>query len=466
MAAILVVDDERSMREFLEIFLLKRGHEVTVAESAEAAFDRMTKTEFDLVLTDLRMPGKGGLEVLRETKRLWPDTQVIVMTAYSTTETAIEAMRDGAYDYLGKPFKINEVGVVVDKALEKRQLLVTNQRLNRAVKKQFAVESIVGTSASMRGVFETIRKVASTRAGVLIMGESGTGKELIARALHYNSNRSDNPLVVVNCGAIPDALMESELFGHMKGSFTGAGADKRGLFEEAEGGTLFLDEIGEMSVHLQVKLLRALQERRIKRVGGNKEIALDVRIVAATNKDLEEEVKNGNFREDLYFRLNIIQINIPPLRERKDDIPLLAHYFLQKYGEEMGRRFHGFTSEAMAMLEAYDYPGNIRELENIIQRCVTFESTDWITVSSIPERVAGATQGSISSDAALALGAPASFSEERNLDHFIEDLERQFLLSALTETHGNVTEAARKLGISFRSMRYKLSKHGIRKDLI
>lgn len=464
MATILVVDDERSMREFLEIFLLKRGHDVSVAESAEVAFDRLSKTEFDLVITDLRMPGKGGMDVLRETKRLWPDTQVMVMTAYSTTETAIEAMREGAYDYLGKPFKINEVGVVIDKALEKRQLLVTNQRLNREVRKQFAVESIVGTSMGMKSVFDTLQKVASTKASVLVMGESGTGKELIAKALHYNSNRSEKPLVVVNCGAIPDALMESELFGHVRGSFTGAIADKRGLFEEADGGTLFLDEIGEMSTHLQVKLLRAIQERRIKRVGGTKELPLDVRIVAATNRDLEEEVRKGNFREDLYFRLNVIQINIPPLRERREDIPLLAHYFLQRYNEEMGRRIRGFTGETMAILEGYDYPGNIRELENIIQRCVTFEMSDWVLPASLPQRLVGAVREPTSG--VMAAVAPQTFTEDHNLDHYIEEIERQFVVLALQESHGNMTEAARRLGVSFRSMRYKLSKYGIRKDLV
>lgn len=465
MASILVVDDERSMREFLEIFLLKKAHDVTVAESAEVAFDRMSHSEFDLVVTDLRMPGKGGMDVLREAKRLWPDTQVIVMTAYSTTETAIEAMREGAYDYLGKPFKINEVGVVIDKALEKRQLLVTNQRLNREVRKQFAVESIVGTSTGMKSVFETIQKVASTRAGVLIMGESGTGKELIAKALHYNSNRAEKPLVVVNCGAIPDSLMESELFGHVRGSFTGAVADKRGLFEEAEGGTLFLDEIGEMSTHLQVKLLRAIQERRVKRVGGVKEIPLDVRIVAATNRDLEEEVRRGGFREDLYFRLNVIQINIPPLRERREDIPLLSHYFLQRYNEELGRRIRGFNSETMKLLETYDYPGNIRELENIVQRCVTFEASEWVTVSSLPPRMVGASRGEPASGS-TAVAAPQHFTEENNLDHYIEEIERQYLLAALQDCHGNMTEAARRLGISFRSIRYKLSKYGIRKDVM
>lgn len=464
MATILVVDDERSMREFLEIFLLKRGHDVTVAESAEVAFDRLAKSEFDLVITDLRMPGKGGMDVLREAKRLWPDTQVMVMTAYSTTETAIEAMREGAYDYLGKPFKINEVGVVIDKALEKRQLLVTNQRLNREVRKQFAVESIVGTSMGMKAVFDTLQKVASTKASVLVMGESGTGKELIAKALHYNSNRSEKPLVVVNCGAIPDALMESELFGHVRGSFTGAIADKRGLFEEAEGGTLFLDEIGEMSTHLQVKLLRAIQERRIKRVGGTKELPLDVRIVAATNRDLEEEVHRGNFREDLYFRLNVIQINIPPLRERREDIPLLAHYFLQRYNEEMGRRIRGFSGETMALLEGYDYPGNIRELENIIQRCVTFEMSDWVQSASLPPRMVGAVREPTSG--VMAAVAPQTFTEEHNLDHYIEEIERQFVVVALQESHGNMTEAAKKLGVTFRSMRYKLSKYGIRKDLV
>ena len=458
MARILVVDDERSMREFLEIFLVKRGHEVEAVGGGKEAVERAGSEEYDLVITDLRMPGVDGLQVLERVRGLWPDTQVIMVTAYSTTETAIEAIRKGAAEYLCKPFKLEEVGVIIDRALDKRDLILANQRLRREVSKQFSFERLVGDSPKMAEVVRSIRQVAVTKTNVLLCGESGTGKEVVAKAIHYNSPRADKPLVVVNCGAIPEALMESELFGHQRGSFTGAVAEKKGLFEAASGGTLFLDEIGELSLHLQVKLLRALQERKVKRVGGMKEIDVDVRLIAATNRDLEQEVRSGTFRDDLYFRINVVQINIPPLRERREDIPLLAHHFLERYNEEMGKRIRGYARDAMEALQGYDFPGNVRELENVVQRAVTFEPSEWVTKESFPSRVTGAKEA-VGGELA-ALGKEGEF----NLDDHLEGLERRLLSEAMAATRGSVTEAARRLGISFRSMRYKLLKYGMRKD--
>ncbi len=457
MANVLVVDDERSMREFLEIFLVKKGHNVTLAANGKEAIEIFRDREFDLIFTDLRMPEVDGITVLQEAKRCWPDTQVIVVTAFSTTETAVEAMKLGAYDYLAKPFKVNEAGVVVDKAMEKRELVLDNQRLKREVAGKFSFENLIGKSDKMNEVYQTIRQIADTRTNVLVGGESGTGKELVARALHYNSSRAAQPFVVINCGAIPDNLMESELFGHVKGAFTGAVVDKKGLFETASGGSFFLDEIGELSLHLQVKLLRALQERKVKRVGGVGEIDIDVRIIAATNKNLEDEIRKGTFRDDLYFRINVIQINLPSLKERAADIPLLAHHFLTRYNEELGKRVQGFDREAMALMKSYDYPGNVRELENVVQRALAFEQSEWITARSLPSRLRGPRTERTDP------GVVPEPGENFSMDNFVEQVEQKLLTQAMFQSSGNVTDAAKRLGISFRAMRYKLSKYGIRK---
>jgi two-component system response regulator PilR (NtrC family) len=456
MARILVVDDERSMREFLEILLSKKGHDVETASDGNAARTLVGQTEYDLVVTDLKMPGPSGMDVLAAVKQTWPETEVIVMTAYSTTETAVEAMRRGAYHYVCKPFEVNEVSVIIEKAMEKRDLVLSNRRLKDEVGSR-SFESLVGGSAKMGDLFRTIRRIADTKSSVLVTGESGTGKELVARAIHFNSSRRDKPLTVINCGAIPDALMESELFGHVKGSFTGAVADKKGLFEVANGGTIFLDEIGELTPHLQVKLLRAIQERKVKPVGGVREVDIDVRLVAATNKDLEAEVKAGRFRDDLYFRINVIQLQIPPLRERREDIPVLAHHFLERHGHELPRTIRGFTREAMRLLSGYDFPGNVRELENIVERALAFEHGEWISPESLPSRLTGVTAAQPDPDVRP---GPESF----NLDQYVEDIERKWVLEAMQACMGSVTESARKLGISFRSMRYKLAKYGIRKE--
>jgi two-component system response regulator PilR (NtrC family) len=458
---ILVVDDELSMREALSILLKSWGHDVHTAQNGKEAISILEDAEFDLVLTDIRMdPGPSGIDVLDAAHRRWPDTQVIVMTAYAKTETAVEAMKKGAYDYISKPFKNKEMQITIAMALEKRDLVLSNQRLRREVHRRFSFESLVGASTRMKEVYDTIRQIADTRTSVLLLGESGTGKEMVARALHYNSSRSQGAFVVINCGAIPDALMESELFGHVKGAFTGAVVEKKGLFEVADGGTLFLDEIGELSLHLQVKLLRALQERKVKKVGGTRETDVDVRLLAATNRDLEEEVRKGTFRDDLYFRINVIQVNLPALRERPEDVPLLASFFLDRYNEELGKRIQGFTREALDILGRYDYPGNVRELENVVQRAVAFEQSDWVTPSSLPPRVRDSGGPIVAPGPQVGPIPEGDFS----LDSYVEDLERNYVLTALSQTGGNVTDAARKLGISFRSMRYKMSKYGIRKD--
>ncbi len=354
---ILIVDDERSLREFLAIFLRRNGHRVDAAADADAARKAMAEREFDVVITDLKMPDASGLDVLAECKRLHPNTQVIVVTAFATAETAIAAMKAGAYDYLTKPFKVDEVGLVVERALERRVLQHQNVVLRDEIKGRYKLDRLIGKSPAMHRVFEVVRKIASARTSVLLIGESGTGKELAARALHELSGRADHAFIAVNCGAIPESLIESEFFGHVKGSFTGANTDRTGLFEAAHGGTIFLDEIGELPSPMQVKLLRVLQERKVKRVGGVQEKEVDVRVVAATNRDLETEVEKGTFRQDLFYRLNVIQLRLPPLRERREDIPILVDHFVRKLAAEHGRQITGVDPDAMSALMSHSYPG-------------------------------------------------------------------------------------------------------------
>ena len=456
MGKILVVDDEKSMREFLEIFLRKEGYEVALASNGEEAMARAAAEDFELIITDLKMPRVSGIDVLERVKDTSPHTMVIVMTAYSTAETAIEAMKKGAYDYIPKPFKVDEIRVVIEKALEKRNLMLENLRLKGALKEKYSFSNIIGKSAGMQKVFELIARVARTRASVLVTGESGTGKELVAKAIHYNSLRKDDPFVVINCGAIPETLMESELFGHVKGAFTGASRDRKGLFEAADGGSIFLDEIGELSPALQVKLLRVLQERTFKPVGGITEREVDVRVIAATNKVLEDEVREGRFREDLYYRLNVIAIHLPPLRERREDIPLIAAHFLRKHTREMQKEINGIAPDALTALVNYRYVGNVRELENIIARAVTFESEDTLTIESLPRSLTE--EQSPLGDFRANIHLP-----ERGVDleALLADIEKTFLTKAMDRADGVKTDAAKILGISFRSIRYKLAKYGI-----
>jgi two-component system, NtrC family, response regulator PilR len=407
------------------------------------------------VITDLRMPDVGGLDILAAAKKQYPDTQVIVVTAFATTETAIAAMKAGAYDYLTKPFKVDEVGLVVDRALERRVLHQENLVLRDEIKGRFKLDRLLGKSPAMQRVFEMIRKIAPARTSVLLIGESGTGKELAARALHELSPRADKPFVAVNCGAIPETLLESELFGHVRGSFTGASTDKQGLFEAAHGGTLLLDEVAELPVAMQVKLLRVLQERKVKPVGGVSEREVDVRIVAATNRDLETEVEKGTFRQDLFYRLNVIQVRLPPIRERREDIPLLVDHFVRKFSAEHGRKIAGTDPDAMSVLTAYHFPGNVRELENLIERAVTLAPADRVSLDALPSL-----KMFTGSPTPLSTAAPLP-EQGVDLERLVEEFERALIIKALERTEGNRTEAARVLGVTFRSLRYRLSKLGI-----
>ena len=381
---ILIVDDEVSMREFLEIMLSKEGHKVSSAGSGKEALNMLNDTIYDLIVSDVQMPGMNGIELLRNVKEVCPDTTVIMITAYASTESGVEAMKAGAYDYITKPFKIDEIKLIIKNALEKKRLEVENLLLKREFRERYSFGNILGNSPEMLKVYDLIEKIGPTKTNVLVEGESGTGKELVAKAIHHQSPRREKPFVAITCGAIPDGLMESELFGHMKGSFTGAIANKAGLFEMADGGTVFLDEIGELPLAIQVKLLRVIQERSFRRVGGTEDITVDVRIISATNKTLEEEVKKGTFREDLYYRLNVLQIRMPPLRERLSDVPILARHFLDKYAKEHGKDVKGITTVAMRILEGYSYPGNVRELENVIERGVALEQGAQLSAESLP----------------------------------------------------------------------------------
>src|SRR3954469_21803932 len=455
---ILIVDDERSMREFLAIFLRRAGHRVQAAAGGSEGLTALREREFDVVITDLRMPEVGGLEILAESKKLHPDTQVVVVTAFATTETAIAAMKAGAYDYLTKPFKVDEVGLVVERALERRALHRENVVLRDEIKGRYKLDRLIGKSPAMHRVFEMVKKIAPARTSVLLIGESGTGKELAARALHELSPRADRPFVAVNCGAIPETLLESELFGHVRGSFTGANTDKQGLFEAAHSGTLLLDEVAELPVAMQVKLLRVLQERKVKPVGGVSEREVDVRIVAATNRDLETEVEKGTFRQDLFYRLNVIQVRLPPLRDRREDIPLLVDHFVRKFSAEHGRPVSGTDPDAMSALMGYHFPGNVRELENLIERGVTLAAGDRVSSEALPML-----KGMSAGDNGFLLGTPTVALPEQGIDleRLVEDFERSLIIRALERTAGHRTEAARLLGVTFRSLRYRLSKLGI-----
>ena len=456
MARLLVVDDEPSMRIFLEVLLTKAGHSVELAEDVAAAARVLAApAELDLVLTDLRLGKKSGLDILKKVRAERPETEVIVMTAYASDEGDLQAMRMGAYDYVAKPFKNDELLLLVGKALEKRGLTQRGQMLardNQLLREQLAgrgrFEQMVGKSPAMQSVFDVVDKVAAVRTTVLITGESGVGKELVARAVHKRSPRSHAPFVPVNCGAIPEGLIESELFGHAKGAFTGATSPKLGLFQAAQEGTLFLDEIGELPLPLQVKLLRALQERRIRPVGDTQDIEVDVRLVAATNRDLEVEMQAGRFREDLFYRLNVVQIRVPPLRERREDVMPLAAHFLKLFAAEHGRPALTLSAEARRRLDEYWFPGNVRELENFIERAVALSSGSEITLEALPATlrnpVALTPQGPL----------PAGFS----LEGHIEAIERALIDRALADAHGVKKDAAAKLGLTFRQFRHRVKR--------
>jgi len=448
---ILIVDDEESMREFLSIMLHREGYQVEAAADGLQAVARLKEQSFDLVITDMKMPRMGGFELLAHIRERFAETVVIMITAFSTTEEAVEAMKQGAYDYIIKPFKNDEIRLIVKNALERKALRQENVRLKTELGKRYSFSGLIGKSKAMQDTYDLIQKVAPSKVSLMITGESGTGKEVVARAIHYHSDRKERAFVPINCGAIPENLLESELFGHEKGSFTGAIQQKQGLFEVADGGTLFLDEIGELPPAMQVKLLRVLQEREMRRVGGTRDLPVDVRVIAATNKDLEAEVKRGAFREDLYYRLNVIHMLLPPLRDRREDLPLLVEHLFQKLtGKE------GVIIEEGAMRRIFDYnwPGNVRELENAIERCIVLGGSDTITEDCLPLPLRSKSGNSQSQFAEI----PDS---GLDLDAYLGGIEKDILFKALEKTGGVRKKAAELLGITFRSIRYRLAKYGM-----
>jgi two-component system response regulator PilR (NtrC family) len=453
-AHVLVVDDEKSMRDLLSITLEKEGYDVVTAAGGEAAIEALRRDATDAVITDLRMPKVDGLQVLRAAKEISPDMAVIVVTAVASTETAVEAMKLGAYDYITKPFKLDEVSLIVRNALERKRLRDENLYLRKQLETQHRFENIIGKSGRILEVFDTIRKISDSPSTAMITGESGTGKELVARAIHFNSLRRDKPFVSVNCGAIPEGLMESELFGHVRGAFTGAVSNKIGLFSAGEGGTLFLDEITEIPPLLQVKLLRAIQTREIRRVGDTKDMKTDVRLIAASNRNLEDAVRDGVLREDLYYRLNVIPIQLPPLRERREDIPLLVAHFLQKFGKELGKGARGVAPDAMGVLERYHWPGNIRELENVLERAIVLGAGEMLGVESLPETLRR--ERPVKGMEAVELPE-----DGLDLEATLDTIERGYLQRALDRTGGVQTKAAELLKMTFRQFRYKLQKHSL-----
>jgi two-component system response regulator PilR (NtrC family) len=451
-ARILVVDDECSMQEFLDIFLRSEGYGVATAGDVETALLHLENDDFDLVVTDIQMPGGSGLELLQAAQEKSPETVVVMMTAFASTETAIAALKSGAYDYITKPFNVDEIRIVIEKALEKKLLASENRRLRSELRSRERDRSIIGSSPALQQVFDVIAQVANSRANVLLSGESGTGKEMVARAIHRGGDRREKPFVAINCAAIPENLLESELFGHVKGAFTGAVQNKVGLFESAKGGTLFLDEVGEITLQLQVKLLRAIQDKAIRRVGDTDDRRVHVRIIAATNRKLEDEVMAGRFREDLYYRLNVIEIPLPPLRERREDIPLLVHHFLEKYARELDKPTDGFSEKAMALLMDYPFAGNVRELENIVERAVALSREPMIDVDSLPPNVRDPVRP----------GKVRRIPPEGvSLDDLMAEYERGLILEALGPAGGVKKRAAQLLGISFRSFRYRMEKLGL-----
>ena len=452
---ILVADDEQSMREFLDIMLKKEGYKVSLASNGEEVVKLVDNDLFDLVLLDIRMPKLDGISALKKIKANAPETIVIMITAYASADTAIKAMKEGAYDYITKPFKVEEIKLIIKNALEKKNLQKENILLKQVVRDRYHFGNIIGQSPKMMALYDLLEKVSPTKTNILIAGESGTGKELVAKAIHYNSPRKEKPFVTLNCGAIPESLIESELFGHMKGAFTDAIATKKGLFEVADEGTIFLDEISELPLLMQVKLLRVLQDKEFKRVGGTEDILVDVRIISATNKDLEEGVKEKRFREDLFYRLNVIQIKLPPLRDRKEDIQILANHFLKKYSEELSKNILKITPEALQILLNYDYPGNVRELQNIIERAVALESSQELTANNLSSYLS---EQPLLKKGSIDIEIP---SEGIDLEKMVEDLERTLLLKALDKTKGIKKKAAELLHINFRSMRYRLEKYGL-----
>ncbi|MZH45468.1 MAG: sigma-54-dependent Fis family transcriptional regulator [Nitrospinae bacterium] len=456
MNSILVADDEKSLRDFLVIMLKEEGYQVVTASSVEKAIKQIHENEFDLILTDIRMGRSSGIDVLDAAKDALPDTPVVMMTAYASAETAVIDMKKGAYDYISKPFKIEDIQLIIKNALDKRKLTAENRLLKNTLNDRFQISNVIGKSESIKKIFDLVAKVAQSKATVLITGESGTGKELIAKAIHFNGNRKNYPFVSINCGAMPENLLESELFGHEKGAFTSADSMKLGLMESANKGSFFFDEIGDAPLSTQVKLLRVLQENEFIRLGGTQPIPVDLRIIAATNSNLSESVENKSFREDLYYRLNVIPIHLPPLRERKEDIPELVNHFINKYNARHNKTYiQGIDPDALKVFERYSWPGNVRELENVIERAVVLETEVNIRKVSLPDELLG----QIPLDK---VSVPELDQSNIDLEQTLDQIEKRMIANALLRSDGIINKAAEALNLSFRSMRYRIEKHKLK----
>ena len=453
METLLVVDDEKNYLLVLKELLIDEGYEVLTAQSGANALAMLNETELDLVVTDMKMPGMSGLELLEKLKQKDPQLPVVMMTAFGTVEKAVEAMKKGAFDYISKPFDNESLKKTVATALKMWKVIKENRFLSQELKAKFGPSDLIGNSSPIQQVRELIQKVAVTKATVLVTGESGTGKELVARAIHAQSPRRDKPLISVNCSALAETLLESELFGHERGSFTGATSQRKGRFEIADGGTLFLDEVGEMAPGVQVTLLRVLQNREFERVGGNKTIKVDVRLIAASNRDLKEEIPRGAFREDLYYRLNVVHIEVPPLRDRRDDLPLLTRYFLERFSKELNKETPTLSLEAMTVIRDYHWPGNIRELENMLERAVILDSGSLIQVEDLPIHPKGQTSQDWSADQVIPSGL--------KLNEVLEMVEKKMILNALAKTGHVQSHAADLLGIEKNLFKYKMRKYGL-----
>ena len=455
MSNILIIEDHRNTAEAINEIVKEKGLEGLIADSAERAFDIYKTSSVDLIITDMKLPGKSGLEFLKQVREIDPDIPVIVITAFATVQNAVEAMKAGAIDYITKPFTVEEIEVKIDKALAAIKLIKENQVLHLEneylrEQEQYYFSEIVGQSPPMHHIYDLVEKVAPANSPVLILGESGTGKELIARAIHYNSPRKDSPFVKVNCAALAEGVLESELFGHEKGAFTGAIRRKPGRFEIAGSGTIFLDEISEISLSTQVKLLRVLQEKEFERVGGTETLKMKARLVAASNQNLEVLISEKKFRKDLYYRLNVVSLHLPPLRERSEDIPLLVHHFIKKYNQESGKKVQGITPEAMKFLINYTWPGNIRELENVIERAIVLTSQPNIDLDDLPQNIIK--RNALQSN---------DGQEDESLMKRIEEYEKNLIFNALMKTKGNISRAAESLGIKRTTLRYKMEKYDL-----
>lgn len=447
--SILIADDEPGIRESLTIVLKDEGYNCTAVKDGAEAIKAIDKGSYDIVVTDLKMPNANGIEVLEYVLQHSSDTLTIIITAHATIETAIQALRKGAADYILKPLDFDEVLIRIESLLEHKKLVQENKYLREQIDQEYNFNHIIGESPAMKKIYRMVNRVSQANSNVLITGASGTGKELVARAIHFNSDRSKKQFLAINCGAIPENLVESELFGHKKGAFTGANNDKDGVFVAASGGTVFLDEIAEIPLNLQVNLLRVLQEREVKPVGSNQTMTFDTRIISATNKNLEEEVEKGNFRDDLYYRLNVVELSLPPLEDRREDIPLLAHHFLQKYSKELKRNLKGITSEAMSAMMAYQWKGQVRELENVIERAVLLSDNEYLSVEDLPGAIRNAT------------GAENYNMDSNKLEEAVQVFEKHHIQSILKRTDGNKSEAARLLGIDPSTLYRKMERLGL-----